>query len=144
MWGEIGLGRAFSNLDWPVREDLCIGFLFGRLVPLGIVGSPVVAMLSIQAVNVVLLQCSSSMHGKRVRCVDGSNHGDVCLVSGGPPVASKGIGALLSFYIYLGCSCRSCHELTIPHGPRRDLMNARTKYPWSSFLDDHNSFDGRH
>ena len=77
-----------------IRKDSCIGFLFGRLVPLGSVGSPVVAMLSMQAVNAVLLQCSSSMHGGRVRCVEGSNHGDVCLVSGGPPVASKGIEKL--------------------------------------------------
>ena len=63
-------------------------------MPLGSVGSPVVAMLSIQAVNAVWLQCSSSMHGGRVRCVDGSNHSDACLVSGGLPVASKGITIL--------------------------------------------------
>ena len=91
--GRQGLdGRLATLIGLYVREDSCIGSSFGRLVPLGSVGSPVVAMLSMQAVNAVLLQCSSSMHGGRVRCVEGSNHGDVCLVSGGPPVASKGIG----------------------------------------------------
>ena len=90
--GKQGLdGRLATLIDLYVREDSYIRSLFGRLVLLGSVGSPVVAMLSMQAVNVVLLQCSSSMHGGRVRCVEGSNHGDVCLVSGGPPVASKGI-----------------------------------------------------
>ena len=85
-------GHLITLIGLYVRKDSCIRSLFGRLVPLGSVGSPVVAMLSIQAVNAVWLQCSSSMHGGRVRCVDGSNHGDACLVSGGPPVASKGIG----------------------------------------------------
>ena len=60
-------------------------------MPLGSVRSPVVAMLSMQAVDILWLQCSSLMHSGRVRCVDGSNHSDACLVSGRPPVASKGI-----------------------------------------------------
>ena len=55
------------------------------------------------------------------------------------------LGALLGFYIYLGYSRgsrRSPHEQgehLAPHGPRRDLMNARTNYLWYSFLSDHNT-----
>ena len=96
--GRQGLdGRLATLIGLYVRKDSCIGSSFGHLVPLGSVGSPVVAMLSMQVVDAVWLQCSSSMHGGRVRCVDGSNHGDACLVSGGPPVASKGIGILAHF-----------------------------------------------
>ena len=45
--GRQGLDRHLITLSGLyIREDSCIRFLFGRLVPLGSIESPVVAILS--------------------------------------------------------------------------------------------------